>query len=190
MPHRLRRRYALGIATLRCARGSIALATALFAAGAATAVVVAQLRPAWILAMLRTVDVASVSSPHYVNRLFALWVHNTVTNYAFLWLGRLRSVVPVLGLVANGALLGGVMALLLKTHSIEEVAIRIVPHGVFELPAMLIAPGLGIWVGASAWSHLAWNPIRKRRDRSNAVYLLFVMPLLAVAAAIEALWVP
>jgi stage II sporulation protein M len=182
MVHRIGRRYAVGLATLGRARSSMALALILFSLGASVGV----LRPEWVRAMLSGFDLASFGSPVYVHRLVAYFIHNALADYLVVWLGRLRGVAPVLALLANGAALAGVVRLALRSHSIGDVVLGTVPHGVFELPANLIAGGLGIWVGATAWAHADPSVRRKRCHRANVVFCLFVLPLLVIAAAIEA----
>jgi stage II sporulation protein M len=190
MPHALKRRFAVGIATLWRAWPCIALGAVLFTAGAGIGVAAGSVRHPWLLAALRTLDVSSISSPTYPRRALALWTHNTLANYAFFWLGRFGGLLPAIGLLANGALLGGLLAVVLATHRVGEVLPLLAPHGVFELPAMIVAPSLGIWVGASSWRRGRSTALRRRRRRGNLVFVLLVMPALAIAALIEALSAP
>lgn len=66
--------------------------------------------------------------------------------------------------------------------------LKVFPHGVFELPALLIAASYGLWFGVMA--------VRRMRGRDDTLlksqvkhafrrYIAVVFPLLIVAAGIE-----
>ena len=95
-------------------------------------------------------------------------------------------VVPALSSVAfNGAVLGGVAAL--EQNPAALVAF-VVPHGLFEIPAILVSGALGVRLGV-----VAWRAFRGRLSRTgfadaieNAFWVLVgIGVLLAVAALIE-----
>ncbi len=181
-PRDIRRHYVLTLGTIRRARASIALALGLTLMG----VTVGVLQADWLRGSLASFDLTPFRSPYYYRRVFAYFSHNALSNYLVLWLGRWRGIVPALDLIANGAALSAVITVAMRTHPISELFPLLVPHGVFELPANLTASALGLWVGAAAWTEVPLASRRKRRRRANRVFLLVVLPLLVIAAAIEA----
>ncbi len=91
----------------------------------------------------------------------------------------------------NGIVIGAIMEIVSKEHTALFVAAALVPHGIFEIPAFIISGALGIllaqaliaeWYGegdtGSAALHLA------------RLFILYVLPLVAIAACVEAFITP
>ena len=91
----------------------------------------------------------------------------------------------------NGIVIGAIMEIVHQQHSPAFVAAAILPHGIFEIPAFIIAGALGIMLSqslineyygkgdaAAETQRLAWN------------FVLVVLPLIAVAALVEAFITP
>lgn len=94
-------------------------------------------------------------------------------------------IMTVLSLVLNGLLIGAVVGIALKQVSPLVVAALIVPHGVIEIPALLISAAVGLRFG---W--LTVQYIRGRTDRlvtgqdlREAGWLLATAAVLIVLAA-------
>ena len=65
---------------------------------------------------------------------------------------------------------------------------RLLPHGIFELPAVFISLGLGIRLGTTLFNRNVKNidkEIFRRLRNSFKVFIFIVLPLLVVAAIIE-----
>lgn len=96
--------------------------------------------------------------------------------------------VPVLVLAVNGVLLGSLSAIVAQQESLGFVLTGLLPHGVFELPALVIGEAAALSFGAAAI--LA---VFRRRERElllpnlkqNLKYLLLAIGLLIPAAIIE-----
>lgn len=95
-------------------------------------------------------------------------------------------VVPAIAsLVFNGVFMG----VLARTEAEPlELLAFVVPHGVFEIPAILIASALGIWLGVSSWR--TYRGRATRTDLADAFERAFwvlvgIGILLAVAGFIE-----
>ncbi len=69
--------------------------------------------------------------------------------------------------------------------SLYDAALMLVPHGMFEWPAMLIAWGVGLWRGEGYRFNAVLGTYFQRWKRSNQVFFLIVLPLLLVAAIVE-----
>jgi len=83
----------------------------------------------------------------------------------------------------NGYLLGFVAMLSAKSQGIF-ILWRILPHGIFELPAIFISLGIGLRLGTYAFQKKKVS-FKNWIFSSLRVFILIVLPLLIVAAIIE-----
>jgi stage II sporulation protein M len=105
--------------------------------------------------------------------------------------GATFGILTLLILSLNGIVIGSVSEIVSKGHSALFIAAAIVPHGIFEIPAFIIAATLGFcmaqsliaeWYGAADTATDAL--------RLSHLFLLYVLPLIAVAAVVEAFITP
>jgi stage II sporulation protein M len=91
----------------------------------------------------------------------------------------------------NGIVIGSVTEIISHGHSAIFIAAALLPHGIFEIPAFIIAGALGFcmaqsliaeWYGAADTGADA--------GRFARIFLLYVLPLIAVAAVVEAFITP
>jgi stage II sporulation protein M len=91
----------------------------------------------------------------------------------------------------NGGIIGAVIAALQKEHSAAFLAAGLLPHGIFEIPAFIIAGALGI--------HLAQSLVMEWYGEGNAAeaarklsrkFIFIVLPLVITAAFVEAFITP
>jgi stage II sporulation protein M len=116
--------------------------------------------------------------------IFALFLHNLVATYTAMCLLTLWGLVPLVTAMANGLILGWIAATV-NVPSLNDVAAALVPHGIFEWPAMIIAWGLGLWRGAGYRFNADPGTYFQRWKRSNHLFFLIVFPLLLLAAIVE-----
>ncbi len=95
---------------------------------------------------------------------------------------------PVIALIANGWLLGQVSAMIIEEQSLGYLLAGILPHGVFELPALMIGEAAAISFGIT----VILAPFKKERRNQlasslsqNLKYLAVALTLFLVAAVIE-----
>ena len=128
--------------------------------------------------------------------MMATLFFNNVTASLLAMLYGLIPFVPLSALaLGTNALLLGAFAALYQHHGIGlgVYFIGILPHGIFELPALILSCALGLLICRTGTEKL-----RKRSDVSflrrvldcNRVFLSFVAPLLLVAALVEAYITP
>ena len=108
-----------------------------------------------------------------------IFLNNAFAAAMAILLGPAFGVLPAYSAVMNGSLVGVVVA------QDPASAWMILPHGVFELPAVFLAWGLGMWCGAAAFQKPRLPLIKERVKTSLRIYLLVILPLLVVAAIIE-----
>lgn len=104
--------------------------------------------------------------------------------------------VPMAALAINAALIGMISAIMATTGAggLYELVVSIAPHGVFEIPALLISSAMGIALCLDISARILY----KKRALSFLALLaelarlsvLVVVPLLAVAAVLEAYLTP
>ena len=112
-----------------------------------------------------------------------LFWHNFRAAMGMAVMGVALGVYPLLGIVLNGVIVGVVMAFSLLEGQILVFFAGVLPHGVFEIPALIITAGVGL--------HLGWGPMRKnwvgyrQALRSAVDPLLLAGALLVIAAFVE-----
>ena len=120
-----------------------------------------------------------------------IFVNNVEVSMLMLFGGLLFGIAPVLAVMANGVLVGYVIRLATtKTHlsAVVVIAAGILPHGLFEIPAYLLATALGMRLGGLVVRSLlgkAKGPAWRSAGRDIAPTVAWVVGLLFVAAWIE-----
>jgi stage II sporulation protein M len=91
----------------------------------------------------------------------------------------------------NGIVIGAIMEIASKNHSALYVAAAILPHGIFEIPAFIISGSLGILLAQSMIAE--WygdTDTAAEALRFSRLFILYVLPLVAIAACVEAFITP
>ena len=98
--------------------------------------------------------------------------------------GILFGIYPLFATIANGFILGFVASI-----SVSEVGFlvlwRILPHGIFELPAIFISFGLGLKIGSFIFQKKKFKSLKNYSLNSLKVFVFIIIPLLIIAAVIE-----
>jgi stage II sporulation protein M len=111
-----------------------------------------------------------------------IFVNNIQSSFLGMILGIIFCIFPFMAVVTNGYLLGFVAKISVETEGIF-VLWRILPHGIFELPAVLISLGLGFRLGSVLFR--GNSSLKHDLINSFRVFLLIISPLLIIAAIIE-----
>jgi len=124
--------------------------------------------------------------------LLFIFLNNVVKAGAVVLLGLFLGIPTAIFLMTNGLVAGLVIYQVMSERGLGYTLSGLVPHGVVELPAVLLAGSLGLEVGGEAVRWLRRRPSRVRRRLRRAVrsYLVYVVPALAVAAVIEVFITP
>jgi stage II sporulation protein M len=118
----------------------------------------------------------------------AIFLNNSVKTLIALLLGALFGVVPVIFLFANGAALGVVFSLSIRTRGLWTSLASIAPHGVIELPAVFLGMSIGLMLGAQTLARIRRRcptPIRTEIGLALRYFCTVIAPLLMLAALIE-----
>ncbi|MDS0258069.1 stage II sporulation protein M [Haloarcula sp. S1CR25-12] len=111
---------------------------------------------------------------------------NNLTAMLVLLLGAVSlGLVTLFGLVLNGLLLGAVVGIAVQQVDPLVVAVLIVPHGVLEIPALLVASAVGLRFARLTVRYIRGleDDLVTRRDLREAGYLVATAALLIVVAA-------
>ncbi|MDY6955107.1 MAG: stage II sporulation protein M, partial [Thermodesulfobacteriota bacterium] len=73
-----------------------------------------------------------------------LFFQNATVAFASILLGLLLGLVPIFSAAANGIVVGVLLSVAARSSQLYELWM-LLPHGIFELPAIFTAWGLGIW---------------------------------------------
>ena len=119
---------------------------------------------------------------------FAILLNNSAKSFAVLLSGILFGLVPLLAVVANGYILGVAYLFASRGVGYVQAAKTILPHGVLEIPAIILAASYGLWLGVTFAKR-----IRQRNlvgfgyqvRHAIRIFFLVVFPLFILAALIE-----
>ncbi len=115
--------------------------------------------------------------------LFIL-LNNLSSSFFGMIFGFFLGVFPFLALLLNGYVLGFVSSLSIAENGFSSLW-RILPHGIFELPAIFLALGIGLRLGSFVFQKKGIDKFRYLFVNSIKTFLLIVLPLLLIAAIIE-----
>jgi len=119
---------------------------------------------------------------------FYILLHNVMASLLLLASGLLYGIVPVLAVGSNGFVLGVLYHQEAAAVGYSKAAMKVVPHGIFEIPALLITASYGLWLGIFAIRRIRGKegaPLRGPVNHAFERYFAVVFPLLVMAAAIE-----
>ncbi|MFW6118106.1 MAG: stage II sporulation protein M [Chloroflexota bacterium] len=121
-----------------------------------------------------------------------IFINNAIKALGIIFLGILLGLPPLLFIVLNGFILGGLGSVLESVHGWTYVMASFVPHGVIEIPVILLSAALGFTVGMESLKWLIRRESRVKLQLSNGlkVYVKWILPGLVVAAIIEVLVTP
>lgn len=119
---------------------------------------------------------------------FALLLHNLTASILILMSGVLGGIVPIVSIGSNGFFLGVLYRQATEMAGFPDAALKVLPHGIVEIPALLLAAAYGLWLGVTAVRRMRGKEstlLRFHIEHAFRRYFAVVFPLLVVAAAIE-----
>ena len=134
-------------------------------------------------------DVGSVFGSFPLGTFFNLAVNNWLVAVDLAYSGFAAGIPAIVGLAFNGLVVGTVGGVFEPVAFVALVA----PHGIVEIPSIVVGGALGLWLGG-----VALGVLRGRRDTDDVVaairrtyrVLLGLVPLFVLAAFIEAFLTP
>ncbi len=127
-----------------------------------------------------------VEGMNFLKTFLFIFFNNLKASFFAIVLGVGAGIFPVITGIANGYLLGFVARYAASKEGIF-VLWRLLPHGIFELPALIISVGFGLKIGLEIWKKDSKKILKKNLKESMRFFIFVILPLLVVAAAIESL---
>ncbi|MCX8172114.1 MAG: stage II sporulation protein M [Archaeoglobaceae archaeon] len=122
-------------------------------------------------------------TPSPLSIFVLILLNNSIKSFVAMVLGVLLGIVPVLFVVTNGIIVGVFANVIGNEIGLTSFILKIIPHGIIEIPAIILASSYGVWLG-----------IKFIRDRKNidkhmryasGKFVRIVLPMLIIAALIE-----
>jgi len=115
-----------------------------------------------------------------------IFFNNFKSSLAGMIFGVFLGIFPIIVSLFNGYILGFVLNESVKANGIF-ILWKLLPHGIFELPAVFISLGLGLKMGTKILFNKKKGELKKNFYESLRVFLSVIVPLLIIAAIIEGL---
>jgi len=119
---------------------------------------------------------------------FFLLLHNVMASLLLIASGLLFGIIPILSVGFNGFFLGVLYRQAAELVGYSKAALKVSPHGFFEIPALLFAASYGLWLGMAVLRRIRGKEsalLRFQIEHAFRRYFTVVFPLLVIAAAIE-----
>jgi stage II sporulation protein M len=119
---------------------------------------------------------------------FNILVQNVMASIFMLLSGVIVGIIPTFAIGSNGFGLGVLYRQAAEVTGYTKAALKVLPYGVFEIPALLIAASYGLWLGVTVVRRMRGKEgtlLRFNIEHAFRRYFAVVFPLLVVAAAIE-----
>jgi len=119
---------------------------------------------------------------------FVILLNNSAKSFAILLSGILFGLVPLLAVATNGYILGIAFLFASEKVGIVKAAKAVLPHGVAEIPAVIIAASYGLWLGVTFARRIRQrNLVGFGNQVIHGIRMFFkiAFPLFILAALIE-----
>jgi len=113
-----------------------------------------------------------------------IFLNNLQSSFFGMVFGILFGIFSMIVAIVNGYILGFVILISIKSEG-SLILWRLLPHGIFELPAIFISLGLGLKFGTFIFQKNKINSLITYFWESLRVFLFIVIPLLIIAGIIE-----
>ena len=123
----------------------------------------------------------------------AIFFNNAIKTLLVIALGIVFGAITVLFLIVNGAALGIVFYLSIQSRGLWPSLLVLLPHGILELPAVLLGTSIGLMLGRHSVNRLlgkAQTSLGSELVRAFYFFMAVIIPLLLMAALVEAFVTP
>ena len=135
--------------------------------------------------------VAEVISDSAPVMAFQIFINNLQICMLVFLGGATFGLLTIFLLMVNGILIGILIEVMLRDMSAAALLVGLLPHGIFEIPAILVSTALGMIMARGLWEELAGNGnVLDAAKAAGKLFLLYVVPLILIAACIEGFVTP
>lgn len=119
--------------------------------------------------------------------VFAIFIHNTLRIFLIILFGLIVGIVPFIFLVTNGFIIGVVVYEVAILKGITIAILGVVPHGIIEIPAIILGISLGFQEGLEVikWLLKKKSQVRHSLKIGLKTFLKLIVPALFLASLIE-----
>ena len=119
--------------------------------------------------------------------LFIIFFNNAIKALLAIVLGIILGLPPIIFVCMNGYTIGVVVSALGSDAGYGTVVASLLPHGIVEIPILILSTSLGIAVGIESLKYLIRQKsmVRAQLCHGLKVYLKWILAALFVAAIIE-----
>jgi stage II sporulation protein M len=138
-------------------------------------------------------ELAALLGPFQATTAIFIFIKNAMAVLVSFALSPILCLLPILALVLNGSLLTFVAGVVVQEESLGFLLAGLLPHGIFEIPAIIMGEAAALGFGATVIMALVSS---RRRHlllpslKQNLKYLLISLILLVPAAVIETFVTP
>ena len=124
--------------------------------------------------------------------MLVIFLNNAVKSLIAFVLGIGLGVIPVVFVAGNGMILGMVADIVFRKKGAVFVLAALLPHGIIEIPMILLSAGMGLKLGHSMYLSLRGErtDLKNELKQGFGFFMKWVMPLLFLAAVIETFVTP
>lgn len=124
--------------------------------------------------------------------MLIIFLNNSIKCFIVLLLGIGFGLIPLAFVTYNGFLIGMVVFIIERIEGIFYVLVAIIPHGIIELPMVLISAAIGVKLGHDLVNTLRGKKADMKKDfkKGTLFYVHWILPLLFIAAAVEMFLTP
>ncbi len=114
-------------------------------------------------------------------------LNNSIKALFIMLLGILWGIIPILFIILNGYAVGIVISVAMVKTGLIPIILGIFPHGILEIPVILLAAGYGVWLGEMFSKKLKNRKIILSWYIKNTIdkFIKIILPILIIAALIE-----
>tara|TARA_Y100000034_G_C6897817_1_gene414369 strand:+ start:34 stop:627 length:594 start_codon:yes stop_codon:yes gene_type:complete len=114
-----------------------------------------------------------------------IFFNNLGASFFAVVLGVVLGVFPIGAAIVNGYLLGFVSRFAVNESGSILILWRLLPHGIFEIPAIILSIGFGLKLGVELWKKDPWNVLKRNIVEAMRFFVFVIVPLLIIAAIVE-----
>ncbi len=119
--------------------------------------------------------------------MISLFLHNALICALMALLGIALGVITLLLVFDNGLMIGLIGTLAVGRSGLPVTLAALLPHGIIEIPAMMLSSAIGLYLGYCVLLSLFGRRMEVAREifDSARMFVVWILPMLLIAAFIE-----